>query len=79
MLNLQLEGKHLFFWVVDFVWKNVQPMREVKKLEPRWEGPYKVCQKLSLGAYYVQDQKGKVTQMPLECFLPLTLSHLNNI
>ncbi|XP_074587631.1 uncharacterized protein LOC141843476 [Curcuma longa] len=47
------------FQVGDLVWKKVKPTGDVGKLEPRWEGPYRVIKKTSTGAYYLTDSDGK--------------------
>ncbi|XP_074576200.1 uncharacterized protein LOC141832633 [Curcuma longa] len=47
------------FQVGDLVWKKAKPAGEVGKLEPPWEGPYRVIKKTSSGAYYLTDSGGK--------------------
>lgn len=46
------------FQVGDPVLKKVQEM-EVEKLDRKCEGPFKVIEKLILGAYYLEDLTGK--------------------
>ncbi|XP_042460125.1 uncharacterized protein LOC122043573 [Zingiber officinale] len=48
-----------FFGEGDLVWKRVKPMGDVTKLAPQWDGPYTVIKKLALGAYYLQDDRGR--------------------
>ncbi|XP_074574648.1 uncharacterized protein LOC141831119 [Curcuma longa] len=47
------------FQVGDIVWKKVKPVGDVGKLEPPWEGPYRVIKKTSFDAYYLVDLAGK--------------------
>ncbi|XP_073063934.1 uncharacterized protein [Primulina eburnea] len=53
--------------VGDLVWKKVQE-EKVGKLDPRWEGPFKVVEKLSSGAYYLKDWAGKKLERPLNAY-----------
>lgn len=77
VLGLQPEGHPPFFSNRGCCLEKMQPRRDVGKLEPRWEGPYKVREKLSSEAYYVCiGLEGKVIGVFVECFLPLTLLHL---
>ncbi|XP_075521384.1 uncharacterized protein LOC142554607 [Primulina tabacum] len=47
------------FQVGDLVMKKVKPVDDVGKLEARWEGPYKVIQRVGSGAiYYLEDPQG---------------------
>ncbi|XP_073035327.1 uncharacterized protein [Primulina eburnea] len=46
------------FQVGDLVWKKIQEV-EVGKIDPRWEEPFKVIEKLSSGAYYLEDRARK--------------------
>ncbi|XP_073064080.1 uncharacterized protein [Primulina eburnea] len=55
------------FQVGDLVWKKIQEM-EVEKLDPRLEGPFKVVEKLSSGAYYLEDLAGKKLKRPWNAF-----------
>lgn len=56
------------FQVGDAVWKKSQSAREVGKLQPCWEGPYRVIEKLTSGAYYLEDEKGKRLKHPWNAF-----------
>lgn len=42
------------FQVGDLVLKIDQEV-EVEKLDPKWDGPFKVIEKLNSGAYYLED------------------------
>lgn len=55
------------FQVGDVVSKKSQA-GEVGKLQPPWEGPYQVIKKLTLGAYYLEDKKGKRLKRPWNVF-----------
>ncbi|XP_042419647.1 uncharacterized protein LOC122008107 [Zingiber officinale] len=46
------------FQVGNLVWKKVKPIGDVTKLEAPWAGPFKVVEKLRLGAYYLEDEDG---------------------
>ncbi|XP_074567100.1 uncharacterized protein LOC141823752 [Curcuma longa] len=52
------------FQVGDIVWKKLNPMGDVGKLEPRWEGPFSVTKKIDGGSYYLADQHGKELKRP---------------
>ncbi|XP_074560389.1 uncharacterized protein LOC141816518 [Curcuma longa] len=52
------------FQVGDLVWKKVKPVGDVGKLEPPWDGPYRVVRKTSSGAYYLADSAGKDLAQP---------------
>ncbi|XP_042379958.1 uncharacterized protein LOC121972341 [Zingiber officinale] len=52
------------FQVGDFVWKKVKPVGDVSKLEAPWAGPFKVIEKLRLGAYYLEDEDGRQLERP---------------
>ncbi|XP_042449060.1 uncharacterized protein LOC122033986 [Zingiber officinale] len=47
------------FQVGDLVWKKIKSIGDITKLEAPWVGPYKVVQKLHLGAYYLEDKNGR--------------------
>ncbi|XP_073270453.1 uncharacterized protein [Primulina huaijiensis] len=55
------------FQVGDLVWKKIQDV-DVGKLDPRWEGPFKVVEKLSSGAYYFEDLLGKKLKRPWNAY-----------
>ncbi|XP_073121586.1 uncharacterized protein [Henckelia pumila] len=44
--------------VGDLVLRKAQPAGEVGKLDPKWEGPFKIIQKTTSGAYYLEDDQG---------------------
>ncbi|XP_075479477.1 uncharacterized protein LOC142520370 [Primulina tabacum] len=51
--------------VGDLVMKKVKPVGDVGKLEARWEGPFKVIQRISSGAaYYLEDSQGHALKRP---------------
>ncbi|XP_074566671.1 uncharacterized protein LOC141823303 [Curcuma longa] len=52
------------FQVGDLVWKKAKPVGDIGKLEPPWEGPYRVVKKTSVGAYYLVDSAGKSLVRP---------------
>ncbi|XP_073131626.1 uncharacterized protein [Henckelia pumila] len=52
------------FQIGDLVLRKVNPAGEVKKLEAKWEGPYKVIRRIGGNAWYLEDSKGKVLQRP---------------
>ncbi|XP_074592449.1 uncharacterized protein LOC141848308 [Curcuma longa] len=56
--------RHQSFHVGDFVWKKRKPLEGVGKLEPRWEGPYRVTCRLEGGSYYLADAQGKELPRP---------------
>ncbi|XP_075499383.1 uncharacterized protein LOC142537774 [Primulina tabacum] len=57
------------FQVGDLVMKKVKPVGDVGKLEARWEGPFKVIQKISSGAaYYLEDSQGHALKRPWNAF-----------
>ncbi|XP_042437266.1 uncharacterized protein LOC122023266 [Zingiber officinale] len=53
-----------FFGEGDLVWKQVKPMKDVVKIAPQWDGPYKVIKKLLSEAYYLQDNQGTKLDWP---------------
>ncbi|XP_073275398.1 uncharacterized protein [Primulina huaijiensis] len=55
------------FQVGDLVWKKVQDV-DVGELDPIWEGPFKVVEKLSSGAYYLEDLAGKKLKRPWNAY-----------
>ncbi|XP_074573491.1 uncharacterized protein LOC141829917 [Curcuma longa] len=52
------------FQVGDFVWKRAKPVGDVGKLEPPWEGPYRITKKTSTGSYYLADAADKELKRP---------------
>ncbi|XP_073154223.1 uncharacterized protein [Henckelia pumila] len=55
------------FQVGDLVLRRVQDVT-VRKLDPKWEGPYKVVMRLSSDAYYLEDSKGKMLKRPWSAY-----------
>ncbi|XP_073136999.1 uncharacterized protein [Henckelia pumila] len=55
------------FQVGDLVLKRVQDVT-VGKLDPKWEGPYKMVMRLSSDAYYLEDSKGKMLKRPWSAY-----------
>ncbi|XP_075507601.1 uncharacterized protein LOC142544437 [Primulina tabacum] len=51
------------FQVGDLVLRKVQEEQR-GKLEPKWEGPFKVIERLSSGAYYLEDAQDKASKRP---------------
>ncbi|CAA0812399.1 Unknown protein, partial [Striga hermonthica] len=47
------------FHVGDLVWKRVDVLKHVGKLEPNWEGPYLVEKVHAGGAYSLKDAEGR--------------------
>ncbi|XP_073313463.1 uncharacterized protein [Primulina huaijiensis] len=57
------------FQVGDLVMKKIKPVGDVGKLESRWEGPFKVIQRVSSGAaYYLEDSQGRALKRPWNAF-----------
>ncbi|XP_073294522.1 uncharacterized protein [Primulina huaijiensis] len=57
------------FQVGDLVMKKVKLVGDVGKLEARWEGPFKVIQRVSSGAaYYLEDFQGHTLKRPWNAF-----------
>lgn len=61
------------FQVGDLVLHQVNPSIDVKKLAPKWEGPYKVTRRVVGTSYYIQDVEGTNLLRPwnaihLQCF-----------
>ncbi|XP_073133750.1 uncharacterized protein [Henckelia pumila] len=55
------------FQVGDLVLSRVQDA-VVGKLDPKWEGPYKVVMRLSSDAYYLEDSNGKMLKRPWSAY-----------
>ncbi|XP_074560826.1 uncharacterized protein LOC141817023 [Curcuma longa] len=68
------------FYVGDFVWKRRTPMEELGKLEPKWQGPYQITDRLAGGSYYLVDLQHKVLPRPWHATVarcpPSALLHL---
>ncbi|XP_075524468.1 uncharacterized protein LOC142556853 [Primulina tabacum] len=56
------------FQVGDLVMKKVNPAGDVRKLEARWEGPYKITRKVSSGSFYLEDAQGHLFKRPWNVF-----------
>ncbi len=52
------------FQVGDLVLRNVAVQKHVGKLEPKWEGPYRVIKANSNGSYELEEIDGKVLPRP---------------
>ncbi|KAL0455748.1 UNVERIFIED_CONTAM: hypothetical protein Slati_0914000 [Sesamum latifolium] len=52
------------FQVGDLVLQRVDTLRPVGKLDPTWEGPYKVTSILDKGAYELEDPEGRPLPRP---------------
>ncbi|XP_073035273.1 uncharacterized protein [Primulina eburnea] len=58
-----------YFQVRDLVMKKVKPVGDVGKLEARWEGPFKVIQRVSsVAAYYLENSQGHTLKRPWNAF-----------
>ncbi|XP_075499998.1 uncharacterized protein LOC142538576 [Primulina tabacum] len=55
------------FQVGDLVLRKVQEEQR-GKLDPKWEGPFKVIEKLSSGAYYLENAQGKALKRPCNAY-----------
>ncbi|XP_075478765.1 uncharacterized protein LOC142519611 [Primulina tabacum] len=57
------------FQVGDLVMKKLKPVGDVGKLKVRWEGPFKIVQRVGSGAaYYLEDSQGRSLKKALEFF-----------
>ncbi|XP_075483782.1 uncharacterized protein LOC142523933 [Primulina tabacum] len=52
------------FQVGDLVMRKADVLCPVEKLDPKWEGPYKVVEIIKMGTYRLQHQNGKVLPRP---------------
>ncbi|XP_073022575.1 uncharacterized protein [Primulina eburnea] len=52
------------FQVGDLVMRKVDVLHPVGKLDPKWEGPYKVVEIIKIGTYRLQHQDGRVLSRP---------------
>ncbi|XP_073017859.1 uncharacterized protein [Primulina eburnea] len=57
-----------YFQVGDLFMKKVNPAGDVGKLEARWEGPYKITQRVSTGYFYLEDAQGRLLKRPWNVF-----------
>ncbi|XP_073278732.1 uncharacterized protein [Primulina huaijiensis] len=55
------------FQVGDLVLRKV-PEEQRGKLDPKWEGPFKVIERLSSGAYYLENAQGKALKRPWNAY-----------
>ncbi|XP_075479434.1 uncharacterized protein LOC142520317 [Primulina tabacum] len=55
------------FQVVDLVLRKVQEEQK-GKLDPKWEGPFKVIERLSSGACYLENAQGKALKRPWNAY-----------
>ena len=56
--------KNLFLQVGDLVLKKTVPAGEAKKLQPNWEGPYRVIKVIAGGAYDLEEMEGRRLPRP---------------
>ncbi|XP_075489543.1 uncharacterized protein LOC142528383 [Primulina tabacum] len=57
------------FQIGDLVMKKVKAVGDVGKLEAKWEGPFKIIQRISSGAaYYPEDSLGQTLKRPWNAF-----------
>ncbi|KAL0444493.1 UNVERIFIED_CONTAM: hypothetical protein Slati_2172000 [Sesamum latifolium] len=52
------------FQVGDLVLRRVDTLKPVEKLDPTWEGPYKVTGIIGRGAYELEDPEGRALPRP---------------
>ncbi|XP_073152616.1 uncharacterized protein [Henckelia pumila] len=52
------------FQVGDLVLRKSDILKSVGKLDPKWEGPYKVIEIVKMGAYRLQHSDGKILPRP---------------
>ncbi|XP_042437092.1 uncharacterized protein LOC122023063 [Zingiber officinale] len=57
------------FQVGDLVWKKVKPVGDVGKLEAPWARPFRIVEKLQLGAYYLEEDGRRLER-------PWSVNHL---
>ncbi|XP_075474725.1 uncharacterized protein LOC142505570 [Primulina tabacum] len=55
------------FQVGDLVLRKVQEEQR-GKLDPKWEGPFKVIERLSCGAYYLENTQGNALKRPWNAY-----------
>ncbi|KAL0373856.1 UNVERIFIED_CONTAM: Gag-Pol polyprotein [Sesamum radiatum] len=64
MRNYNRKIKPRSFQVGDLVFKKVEVSKHVGKLDPSWEGPFKVIEIRKLGTYKLQDMEGRDLPRP---------------
>ncbi|KAL0355344.1 UNVERIFIED_CONTAM: hypothetical protein Sradi_3981300 [Sesamum radiatum] len=52
------------FQVGDLVLRRAEALKPIGKLDPTWEGPYKVIRKIGKGAYELEDPEGRPLPRP---------------
>ncbi|KAL0439424.1 UNVERIFIED_CONTAM: hypothetical protein Slati_2425400 [Sesamum latifolium] len=52
------------FQVGDLVLRRVDTLKPVGKLDPKWEGPYKITKIIENGAYELEDTEGRILSRP---------------
>ncbi|KAL0462271.1 UNVERIFIED_CONTAM: hypothetical protein Slati_0114700 [Sesamum latifolium] len=60
--NKRVKACH--FQVGDLVLRRVDTLKPVGKLDPKWEGPYKITKIIGNGAYELEDAKGRTLVDP---------------
>ncbi|KAL0462518.1 UNVERIFIED_CONTAM: hypothetical protein Slati_0139400 [Sesamum latifolium] len=60
--NKRVKARH--FQVGDLVLRRIDMLKPVGKLDPKWEGPYKVTKIIGNGAYKLEDAEGCVLNRP---------------
>ncbi|KAL0453783.1 UNVERIFIED_CONTAM: hypothetical protein Slati_1356400 [Sesamum latifolium] len=56
--------KACHFQVGDLVLRRVDTLKLVGKLDPKWEGPYKITKIIGNGAYELEDAEGRTLSQP---------------
>ncbi|KAL0448381.1 UNVERIFIED_CONTAM: hypothetical protein Slati_1394500 [Sesamum latifolium] len=60
--NKRVKARH--FQVGDLVLRRVHTLKPVGKLDPKWEGPYKITKIIENGAYELEDAEGHTLSRP---------------
>ncbi|KAL0456475.1 UNVERIFIED_CONTAM: hypothetical protein Slati_0986700 [Sesamum latifolium] len=60
--NKKVKSRH--FQVGDMVLRRVDTLKPVGKLDPKWEGPYKITKIIGNDAYELEDTKGRLLSSP---------------
>ncbi|KAL0411430.1 UNVERIFIED_CONTAM: hypothetical protein Slati_3732700 [Sesamum latifolium] len=60
--NKRVKARH--FQVGDLVLRRVDTLKPVGKLDPKWEGPYKITKIIENDAYDLKDTEGRVLSRP---------------
>ncbi|KAL0415824.1 UNVERIFIED_CONTAM: hypothetical protein Slati_3414300 [Sesamum latifolium] len=60
--NKRVKARH--FQVGDLVLQRVDTLKPVGKLDPKWEGPYKITKIIENGAYELEDTEGRALSRP---------------